>query len=178
MEEPESDVSEEEVLEENSPEITPQPQEPVNKTKGEGVRKHVASKFTKLELEIADTKVGDVPQFQESEKTEEQEALSDFSVEDARLLAQSLWNVPGAIFGDYMVPDKALVDRWGDQLFRYCERKGINMWDYAFDELPLAISTMMLGGSMVKKYSEHKKEEDEKKKEEGTSREKETKKTS
>lgn len=115
--------------------------------------------FGKLNLEVHDVKVDEVPQMPEIQENEEAgEALSDFNEQDAQLLAQAIWNVPGAMFGDYLAPDPKLVDRWGTQLFRYCERKGINMWDYAFDELPLLMSSMMLGGSMVKKYSEHKKE--------------------
>ena len=124
--------------------------------------------FGKLQIKINDVKVDDVPQMPEIGEGEEEggEALSDFTVEDAKLLAQSIWNMPSMMLGDYMEPDPKMVNRWGEQLFRYCERKGINMWDYAFDELPLLMSSAMLGGSMVKKYSEHKKEEDAKKKQE------------
>ena len=124
------------------------------------------AKATPLKLEIHDGSVAEVPTFgpQNGEVIEEdEEPVADFTVEDAKLLAASIWNIPGAILGPHLEPDQKLVDRFGEQLFGYCQRKEINLWDYAFEELPLMISGMALGGAMVKAQLLHMAEVKEKK---------------
>jgi hypothetical protein len=125
-------------------------------------------KAAPLQLNIADGSVADVPQFGggEGEPGIDQEPVADFTKEDAILLSQSIWNIPGAILGEHLEPDQKMVERFGEQLYGYCKRKEVNLWDYAFEELPLMISGGTLAAAMVKSQLQHMAEEKKKKEEE------------
>ena len=122
-----------------------------------------------MQLNILDGSVADVPQFGGEGGVgvpEDQAPVADFTKEDAILLASSIWNIPGAILGDHLEPDPKLVERFGEQLYGYCVRKEVNLWDYAFEELPLMISGGTLAAAMVKSQLQHMAEEKKKKEEE------------
>ena len=117
--------------------------------------------YTKVDLTVTPVvkNVADIPHVTEDE---EKTIETTFTKEDAKFFAQMIWNIPPAVMGDYMQVDEKLVTQWGLQLFSYCERKGINMYDYMFDELGLVMSTGVIAASLVAKYKVHKKEEKEK----------------
>ena len=117
--------------------------------------------YTKVDLKVVPVvkNVADIPHVTEDE---DKVVETTFTKEDAKFFAQMIWNIPPAVMGDYMQVDEKLVAQWGLQLFSYCERKGINMYDYMFDELGLVMSTGVIAASLVAKYKVHKKEEADK----------------
>ena len=121
--------------------------------------------YKKVELNVIPVtkKVADMPHVDEDE---EKVVETTFTKEDSKFFAQMIWNIPPAILGDHMQVDEKLVTQWGLQLFSYCERKGINMYDYMFDELGLVMSTGVIAASLVAKHKAHKKEKEENEEEE------------
>lgn len=121
--------------------------------------------YKKVELNVIPVvkNVADIPHVKDED---EKVVKTTFTKEDAKFFAQMIWNIPPAVMGDYLTVDEKLVEQWGLQLFSYCERKGINMYDYMFDELGLVMSTGVIAASLTAKYKAHKKEEKEKEEEE------------
>ena len=114
--------------------------------------------YKKLDFNVVDIKknVPDIPHVKEDEENKPVE--STFTKEDAVFLAQMIWAIPPSVFGEYMEPNPKLVKSWGEQLFVYCEKKGINLGDYLFDELGIVMATGMLIGDVSMKYRKYKKE--------------------
>ena len=75
------------------------------------------------------------------EPVEEEKEAQAATEEDTLLLAETLWSTPHLFIERIRSPDEAKVAAWNKQLFLYCQRKGINVMDYFFDELPLIIAT-------------------------------------
>ena len=110
-----------------------------------------------LQVETVKKNVPDIPHV-EQDKGKQEAPQATFTKEDAVFFAQMIWGIPPAIMGDYLTVDEKLIKNWGEQLFSYCERKGINLYDYVFDELGLIMSTGVIAASMTAKYQAHKKE--------------------
>ena len=141
----------EEIAEEEEAPITPVGEEKVTST----------GKYTKVDLTVTPV-VKNVPDMPHAEDEEDKVVETTFTKEDAKFFAQMIWGIPPAVMGDYMEVDDKLVTQWGLQLFSYCERKGLNLYDYMFDELGLVMSTGVIAASLAAKYKAHKKEEKEK----------------
>jgi hypothetical protein len=153
-------------------EVGKEPEVPDNNNTGEEVeeeptipipeeeKKAPTGAYTPLQFNVKQIKknVPDIPE----QKEEEKKPDTSFSKEDSKFFAQMIWNIPPAVMGDYLTVDEKLVNTWGEQLFAYCERKGLNPYDYLFDELGLVMSTGVIAASLVAKYKKHKKEEKEK----------------
>ena len=152
------DTGEEEIEQEQTP-VAPEQE-----------RKAPTGAYGKVDLHVETIKknVPDIPHV-EQDKGKPEAPQATFTKEDAVFFAQMIWGIPPAIMGDYLTVDEKLVKNWGEQLFSYCERKGINLYDYVFDELGLIMSTGVIAASMTAKYTAHKKElkEAEEKEEEG-----------
>ena len=121
-----------------------------------------AYKAVNLTVETVKKNVPDIPHVEQDEKGNQQAPQATFTKEDAVFFAQMIWGIPPAVMGDYLTVDEKLIKNWGEQLFSYCERKGINLYDYVFDELGLIMSTGVIATSMAAKYRTHKKELKEK----------------
>ena len=121
-------------------------------------KKTLTGAYGKVDLHVETIKknVPDIPHVEEDDK--KQVVQTTFTKEDAVFFAQMIWGIPPAIMGDYLTVDEKLIKNWGEQLFSYCERKGINLYDYVFDELGLIMSTGVIAASMTAKYQAHKKE--------------------
>ena len=154
-------MSEEEVVE-NTGEVKEEVAEEVPITPVGEEKTTPTGAYKKVDLKVIPTvkEVADIPHVTEDE---DKVVETTFTKEDAKFFAQMIWNIPPAVMGDYMQVDEKLVNTWGDQLFSYCERKGLNLYDYMFDELGLVMSTGVIAASLVAKYKVHKKEEEEKK---------------
>jgi len=61
--------------------------------------------------------------------------------------------MPAMIFQDIPEPEEEDLDTFNHQLYRYCVRKNIDPFDYFFDELPLLMATITMGGRMYKGYN-------------------------
>lgn len=122
--------------------------------------------YTKVDLTVTPVvkNVADIPHVTEDEDNKTQDV---FSKTDAKFFSDMIWAIPPSIFGDYMTPNDAAVKNFGEQLFTYCERKGLNPYSYLFDELGLVLATGAICADLGVKYRKHKKElEEEEKKEE------------
>jgi len=101
---------------------------------------------------------GDVDKQDEAEREESSESLESTSLDqdedDLLFLSETLWAVPSMILDKLTPPEPKKVEAWNRQLSRYCQKKGINIYDYVFDELPLAIATLNMGVSMYQNYRE------------------------
>lgn len=130
--------------------------------------KKVKGVYKKVDLKVKQIvkKVPDIPEV--TEESEKKPEVSIFSKDDAKFFSQMIWNLPPAIIGDYMEANEKLVKTFGEQLFSYCERKGLNPYDYLFDELGLLLATGAICADLGVKYRKHKKEEEKKEKEEET----------
>lgn len=120
-----------------------------------------AYKPLQIEINPVTKDVPDIPEINEDEKKEQAKVVI-FSQTDSKFFAQMIWNMPPAIFGDYMQVNEKLVATFGEQLFSYCERKGLNPYDYLFDELGIVLATGAICMDLGMKYKAHKKEEEEK----------------
>jgi len=78
----------------------------------------------------------------------------DFTEDDLMFLSESVWNLPG-IFLDKLPPrDPEKLKKWNAQFYRYCVKKGINPWEWFFDELPLALASIGMVGGIWRDYKE------------------------
>ncbi len=79
-------------------------------------------------------------------------AVPDFTEEDLLFLTSAIWSLPNVIWERVPVPNADKLAKWNYQFYRYCVKKGINPYDYLFDELPLVIATVAVAGDMWKEY--------------------------
>ena len=89
--------------------------------------------------------------------------VPDLTEEDCLFLSEALWSLPNLIVDRVPVPNHDKLVKWNAQLFRYCVRKGINPYDYIFNELPLVLATAALAGGMWKGYKASAPPEEQKK---------------
>jgi hypothetical protein len=64
----------------------------------------------------------------------------DYSEDDLMFITETFWNIPCIFFEKIPPRDPEKVKKFNTQFFKYCRKKGINPWDYFFDEFPLAMS--------------------------------------
>lgn len=103
------------------------------------------------------------------------QAEEDFSLEDAEDLSESVWNVPAALFGKHLEIQKPLSDRFAHPMHRYCQRKGINPFEWLplGEELPMIFAALAIVGELKRLHVEHKKGEKAKENREKSIKEKE-----
>ena len=113
--------------------------------------------YTKVDLKVVPVvkNVADIPHVTEDE---DKVVETTFSKEDAKFFGDLIWNIPEAIFGEYMTVDQKLKTNWSLQFFSYCERKGLDPYSYMFDELGLVLATGVIATNLAAKYRTHKKE--------------------
>ena len=118
--------------------------------------------FTPGEIKVDEIPMGEVPPMGEKEGEGINEELpEDISLEDFQPLLNSFINVPGLYFGTWWVRSREQTDIFAKELHIYCQKKGINIRDYMFDELPLLMVGAQLAGGI---YSDYKTEKAKKKK--------------
>lgn len=89
---------------------------------------------------------------------------TDFTVEDCEMLCNSVINLPSLFAGAYLVRTPEQVKPFAFELYKYCQKKGIDPLSYFFDEFGMMMTGAVLAGGMYKDFQKHK--EYEKKKEE------------
>lgn len=78
----------------------------------------------------------------------------DYTEEDTLFITETFWNIP-CIFFDKIPPrDPDKLKKFNTQFFKYCRKKGINPWDYFFDEFPLAMAGIGMGMGIWRDYKE------------------------
>ncbi len=88
-----------------------------------------------------DTKVSSVPSV-------------NYTEDDLMFMTESIWSLPNIIWDKLPPRDPDKLKKWNNQFYRYCAKKGIDPFEYFFDELPLAIATVGLAGGMWRDYKE------------------------
>lgn len=99
--------------------------------------------------------------------------IEEFTIEDAKFICASILNVPGMFWGDHLLFQVGETDKFAEQFHRYCLKKGIDPWEYFFDELPLVIAGLGLAQIIRKRHIEHKEQEKKKEGREKSTKEKE-----
>ena len=91
----------------------------------------------------------------------------DIDLDSLKSLLNSGINIPALYVGTWWLRTPEQTDLFTTELFYYCQKKGINLRDYLFDELPLVLAAINLAGGVYNDYKEFKKaEKEEKEKEE------------
>jgi len=91
------------------------------------------------------------------------EISADFTNQDCHLICQSFLQIPAVVWGKHLIRTDAQVQPFSQAFYNYCIRKGINPYDYFFDEFPLIIAGIALGKGMRDDHLKFKKEKQEKK---------------
>ena len=86
----------------------------------------------------------------------------EFSLEDSQNICQAMWNIPSVIFGEHLVLDGSQTNSFAKQFHIYCEKKGINPYDYFFDEFGLIMVAIPIVQYMRKQHIEFKETEEKK----------------
>ena len=121
--------------------------------------------YTPKEINVDEVPVGNIPQIGISEETGEElseELPEDISLESFQPLLNSLINVPGLYFGTWWIRTPEQTDIFAKELYVYCQKKGINIREYMFEELPLLLVGAQLAGGI---YSDYKLQKPKKEKE-------------
>lgn len=78
----------------------------------------------------------------------------DYTEEDLLFITETFWNIP-CIFLEKIPPrDPEKLKKFNTQFFKYCRKKGINPFDYFFDEFPLAMAGIGMGMGIWRDYKE------------------------
>ena len=93
----------------------------------------------------------------------------EFSLDDSKNICQAVWNIPSVIFGEHLILDESQTNSFAKQFHIYCVKKGINPFDFLFDEFGLIMAALPIVQYMNKQHTEFKAT----KKEEGERKEKE-----
>lgn len=94
----------------------------------------------------------------------DEELPEDIDIESFKPLLNSLINTPSLYFGTWWIRTPEQTDIFATELHIYCQKKGICIRDYIFDELPLLMVGAQLAGGIYSDYTKHKKNEKTKEK--------------
>ena len=90
----------------------------------------------------------------------------DIDLDSLKALLNSGINIPALYVGTFWIRTPEQTDIFTTELYYYCQKKGINLRDYLFDELPLLLAGINLAGGIYQDYQSHIAEEKKKKEEE------------
>lgn len=115
--------------------------------------------FIPGEINVEEKNKTEVPQGIGSTDDEgiDEELPEDISVESFKPILNSLINVPALYFGPWWIRSQEQTDIFATELHIYCKKKGINVRDYIFDELPLVMVGAQLAGGIYNDYKAEKK---------------------
>ncbi len=78
----------------------------------------------------------------------------DYSEEDLLFMTETIWSLPNLVWDKLPERDPEKLKKWNHTLYKYCIKKGIDPFEWFFDELPLAIATVGLAGGAYRDYRE------------------------
>jgi hypothetical protein len=81
--------------------------------------------------------------------------LPDYTEEDLMVLSETCWSAPNIILPAVPVPSMDRLRMFNKQLYLYCRKKGINPWEWFFDEFGLLIAGAGCAGEMYRGYMEN-----------------------
>lgn len=94
------------------------------------------------------------------------EIPDDISLDSLKGLINSGVNIPSLYAGTWWIRTPEQTDIFATELYYYCQKKGINLRDWIFDEFALLLAGINLAGGIYKDYQTHIAEEKKKKEEE------------
>ena len=109
--------------------------------------------------ELPPTLIEQPPTEREGAPTEGEEASPDeeeFSLDDSKNICQAMWNIPSVIFGEHLIVEESQTNGFAKQFHIYCIKKGINPYDYFFDEFGLVMAALPIVQYMKKQHTEFK----------------------
>ena len=53
-----------------------------------------------------------------------------------------MWNIPSVIFGEHLILEESQTNGFAKQFHIYCVKKGVNPFEYLFDEFGLVIAAL------------------------------------
>lgn len=107
--------------------------------------------------ELAPTRIEQPPTEGEGEAEEEAPPEEEeFSLEDSQNICQALWNVPSVLLGEHLILEATQTNSFAKQFHIYCIKKGINPYDYFFDEFGIAMAGLPLVQHLFKAHREFK----------------------
>lgn len=133
--------------------------------------------FEQVEIHVEGEAVKEIPKipvgaFGDGEAEREQEGEvaggipEDIDLESLKALINSGVNIPALYCGTWFIRTQEQTDLFATELYYYCEKKGINLRDWIFDEFGLLLAAINLAGGIYGDYKEFKKNEAKKKEEE------------
>jgi len=80
--------------------------------------------------------------------------LAEISEQDLMPLTEALWSIPVLIWDKLTPRTPKQLTPFNHALSIYCRRKGIDPYSMFFDEFPLVLATIGVGGGMYREYKE------------------------
>lgn len=117
------------------------------------------TEFTKADVvveELPPTIIEQPPTEEPAEGEEAPPEEEEFSLDDSRNICQAMWNIPSVIFGEHLIVEEAQTNGFAKQFHIYCIKKGINPYEYFFDEFGLVIAALPIVQYMRKQHTEFK----------------------
>lgn len=79
----------------------------------------------------------------------------DYTEEDVMFITESVTSLPSIFFPKVPLRTREQITPFNHQFYRYCKKKGINPFEYFFDEFGLAMAGLGLAGEIWRDYQEH-----------------------
>ena len=80
----------------------------------------------------------------------------EFSLDDSKNICQAMWNIPSVFFGEHLIVEETQTNGFAKQFHIYCIKKGINPYNYFFDEFGLVMAALPIVQYMKKQHTEFK----------------------
>ena len=117
------------------------------------------TEFTKADVvveELPPTLIEQPPTEEAAEGEEASPEEEEFSLDDSKNICQAMWNIPSVIFGEHLIVEESQTNGFAKQFHIYCIKKGINPYDYFFDEFGLVMAALPIVQYMKKQHTEFK----------------------
>lgn len=79
----------------------------------------------------------------------------EYTEDDLLFLTESVASLPSIIFPKIPLRTREQIEPFNKQFFKYCKKKGINPYEYFFDEFGLVIAGVGLAGGIWRDYKDN-----------------------
>lgn len=80
------------------------------------------------------------------------QGIQGFSETDLMSLSEALWSIPSLVWNKIPQRTTEQLTPFNKALYIYCMRKGIDPYEYFFDEFPLVLAVIGVGGGIYRDY--------------------------
>lgn len=81
--------------------------------------------------------------------------FDDYTEEDVMFITESVTSAPSLFFPKVPLRTREQISPFNHQFYRYCKKKGINPFEYFFDEFGLVMAGLGVVGGIWRDYQEH-----------------------